>query len=110
MSKQAGCPAETTLLLIAGRWKPLIIHWLIPGAMRFNELQRSLGSITHRTLSRTLKEMEGDGLVERCASWQGRVGSDLRPVGERRKPELRCDRVCGRRRDEADHSFGRAQQ
>ena len=25
-----------------------------------------LGSITHRTLSRTLKDMESDGLLERC--------------------------------------------
>ena len=90
MSKQAGCPAETTLLLIAGRWKPLIIHWLLPGAMRFNELQRSLGSITHRTLSRTLKEMEHDGLVERIDYREipPRVDYRLTPIGASLEPVL----------------------
>jgi DNA-binding HxlR family transcriptional regulator len=43
----------------------MVIHWLLQRKMRFNELQRALGPITHRTLSRTLKEMESDGLVER---------------------------------------------
>jgi len=43
----------------------MVIFWLMPGPLRFNELQRRLGAITHRTLSKTLKEMEADGLVER---------------------------------------------
>lgn len=54
-----------TIRLLDGRWRPMIIHWLLQRTMRFNELQRALGGITHRTLSRTLKEMESDGLVER---------------------------------------------
>ncbi|MEO5655328.1 MAG: helix-turn-helix domain-containing protein [Nitrosospira sp.] len=40
-------------------------HWLLQGTKRFNQLQRDLGNITHRTLSKTLKEMENDGLVAR---------------------------------------------
>jgi DNA-binding HxlR family transcriptional regulator len=43
----------------------MVIFWLMEGALRFNELQRRLGAITHRTLSKTLKEMEADGLVQR---------------------------------------------
>jgi DNA-binding HxlR family transcriptional regulator len=43
----------------------MVIFWLMEGPLRFNELQRRLGGITHRTLSRTLKEMEADGLVQR---------------------------------------------
>ena len=90
MSKQVGCPAERTLVLIGGRWKPLIIHWLLSGPMRFNELQRSLGSITHRTLSRTLKEMEADGLVERCDYGEipPRVDYRLTPLGASLEPIL----------------------
>jgi DNA-binding HxlR family transcriptional regulator len=88
--KQDGCPAERTLRLIEGRWKPLIIHWLLRGTTRFNELQRSLGSITHRTLSRTLKEMEADGLVERCdyAEIPPRVDYRLTPLGRSLEPVL----------------------
>lgn len=60
-----GCPAEVTLKYIAGKWRPMIIYWLLQGPMRFNELQRRLGGVTHRTLSRTLKEMEADDLLTR---------------------------------------------
>lgn len=63
--EKPGCPAELTLRLINGRWKPMIVYWLLQGTRRFNQLQRDLGGITHRTLSKTLKEMENDGLVER---------------------------------------------
>lgn len=65
MSRNDGCPAELTLELLAGRWKPLVVYWLLKGERRFNQLQRDLGGVTHRTLSKTLKEMEADGLVAR---------------------------------------------
>lgn len=64
-SKTVGCPTEATLDLIAGRWKVLAIYWLLQGDRRFNQLQRELPGITHRTLTRQLREMEADGLVER---------------------------------------------
>ncbi len=63
--KRVSCPVELTLAVIAGRWKVMIIHQLLPGEKRFNQLQRELGGITHRTLSQQLKEMEGHGLVIR---------------------------------------------
>lgn len=59
------CPAETALEFLAGKWRPMIIHRLMDGPMRFNELQRRLAMATHRTLSKTLKEMEASGLVDR---------------------------------------------
>ena len=65
VAEKMSCPAEYTLKLLNGRWKPMVVHWLLQGTRRFNQLQRDLGGITHRTLSKTLKEMEGDGLVIR---------------------------------------------
>jgi DNA-binding HxlR family transcriptional regulator len=59
------CPAERTLEFLSRKWRPMVIFWLMDGALRFNELQRRLGAITHRTLSKTLKEMEAEGLVKR---------------------------------------------
>ncbi|MDE2411347.1 MAG: helix-turn-helix transcriptional regulator [Sphingomonadales bacterium] len=59
------CPAEITLDMLSGKWRAMIVFWLMPGPLRFNELQRRLGAITHRTLSKTLKEMEAEGLVSR---------------------------------------------
>ncbi|MGB0920351.1 MAG: winged helix-turn-helix transcriptional regulator [Alphaproteobacteria bacterium] len=63
--KKTECPTELTLSVISGKWKILVIHWLLEGPMRFNQLQRELGGITHRTLSKQLKEMECDGLITR---------------------------------------------
>lgn len=65
MSKQIGCPTEITLEAISGRWKVMVIYWLLQGMRRFNQLQRDLSGITHRTLVRQLREMEASGLVER---------------------------------------------
>lgn len=55
-----------TLSLINGKWKLLIIYYLSNNeSVRYNELQRMIGTITYRTLSSALKEMERDGLVHR---------------------------------------------
>ncbi|MPY69961.1 MAG: transcriptional regulator [Alphaproteobacteria bacterium] len=63
--KNVSCPVEVTLSVIAGRWKVMIIHQLFEGTKRFNQLQRELSGITHRTLAKQLREMEETGLVER---------------------------------------------
>jgi DNA-binding HxlR family transcriptional regulator len=54
-----------TLEDIFGRWKVLIIHQLLEDTKRFNQLQRELRGITHRTLSKQLREMKEHGLVIR---------------------------------------------
>ena len=56
-----------TLSLINGKYKLIIIYWLAQhkSVMRYNELKRCLGTISHKTLSTTLKEMESDSLIVR---------------------------------------------
>ncbi len=63
--KNVSCPVEATMEVIAGRWKILIIHQLLEDTKRFNQLQRELGGITHRTLAKQLREMEERGLIKR---------------------------------------------
>ncbi len=63
--KEIGCPTEQTLDLVSGRWKVMVIYWLLKGDRRFNQLQRDLSGISHRTLTKQLRELEADGLVER---------------------------------------------
>jgi DNA-binding HxlR family transcriptional regulator len=65
MTKQVRCPTEITLDVISGRWKVMVIYWLLKGERRFNQLQRDLSGITHRTLIKQLREMEANGLLER---------------------------------------------
>lgn len=56
-----------TMSLINGKYKMNIMYWLMEykTILRFNELKRCLGTISFKTLSQTLKEMEADGLVIR---------------------------------------------
>lgn len=56
-----------TLSLINGKYKMIIMYWLAEykSIMRYNELKRCLGNISHKTLSNTLKEMEADSLIIR---------------------------------------------
>ncbi len=56
-----------TLARVSGKYKMTIMYWLseYKSVLRFNELQRCIGTISYKTLSSTLKEMEHDGLVIR---------------------------------------------
>ena len=59
------CPVETTLMLIGDKWKVLILRDLMPGAKRFGELKRSIGSVSQKVLTAQLRDMEKNGLVNR---------------------------------------------
>lgn len=51
-------PFGYTLSMIGGKWRLVILYWLVEyEAIRFNELQRKIGTITYKTLSAQLKEM-----------------------------------------------------
>lgn len=49
-----------TLSVINGKYKMIILYWLAlyKPVLRFNELQRCIGTISYKTLSSTLKELE----------------------------------------------------
>lgn len=59
------CPVVTTLDIIGGKWKVLILYHLSQETRRFNELQRRLGAVTQRMLTLQLRELERDGIVHR---------------------------------------------
>ena len=61
----ATCPTRTVLDTIADRWATLIIELLGERARRFGELKRSIGGISQKMLTQTLRTLERDGLVSR---------------------------------------------
>ncbi|AET58634.1 winged helix-turn-helix transcriptional regulator [Paenibacillus terrae] len=55
-----------TLSLVDGKYKMIIMYWLSENkVMRFNQLKRSIGGISFKTLSVMLKELEAEGLILR---------------------------------------------
>ena len=66
LSSLADTPFGYTLSMIGGKWRLVIMYWLVEcETMRFNELKRKIGRITDKTLSSQLKGMEADGLIVR---------------------------------------------
>ncbi len=105
------CPAESTLRVIGGRWKILILWHLFQEVKRFSELRRELESITHqgvahkgitqKMLTEQLREMERDGIIYRKVYPQvpPKVEYSLTPLGESLKPVVDAMCVWGQQRD-----------
>lgn len=59
-------PFGYTLSVIGGKWKMLILYLLAENkVVRFNDMKRRIGSITYKTLSSQLKELEAAGMITR---------------------------------------------
>jgi DNA-binding HxlR family transcriptional regulator len=60
------CPLEDFMKIISKKWALLIINAIgIYGRLRFNRIMEELHSISPRTLSDRLKELQAEGLIER---------------------------------------------
>lgn len=56
---------KDALYVLSGKWKLPLILVLTEGPMRFNEIQRTLGEITPKILSKELRDLEINEFVER---------------------------------------------
>lgn len=60
------CPVRDVLARLGDKWSILILVTLkINGKLRFSEIQRSIGDISQRMLTVTLRSLETDGLIRR---------------------------------------------
>ena len=66
MKKLIDCPAERAVYFLGGKWKIRILFGLLRSKkMRFGEFKKALKTITQQMLSKQLKELEADGIVNR---------------------------------------------
>ena len=78
------CRAISDLLgRIGDKWSVLVVARLGEGPLRFNELRRSIGGISQRMLTLTLRGLERDGLITRTVfpTIPPRVDYALTPLG-----------------------------
>jgi len=80
----ADCRAISEVLgRVGDKWSVLVVTRLGDGPQRFNELKRSIGGISQRMLTLTLRGLERDGLVTRTVfpTIPPRVDYALTPLG-----------------------------
>lgn len=78
------CPVRDVLSKIGDKWSILVLASLqANGKLRFSEIQRSIGDISQRMLTVTLRSMEADGLILReiYAEVPPRVDYELTALG-----------------------------
>ena len=91
--RASSCPIEQLLALIGGKWKPVILWWLLENQtpVRFTVLKKKMERITQKMLTQQLREMERDGLVHRemFQEMPVRVEYSLTPFARKLRPVLR---------------------
>jgi len=86
-------PFAYAMSLIGGKWKMHILFWLWKKEiLRYGELKRALGNITHKMLSSQLKELEENKIIIRkeYAQVPPKVEYFLSPKGLTLMPVLEC--------------------
>jgi DNA-binding HxlR family transcriptional regulator len=86
----SGCSVELALGVIGGRWKGVVLYWLLDGKKRFGELRRLLAACSPRVLTLQLRELEDAGLIKRTvhAEVPPRVDYELTAFGRSLEPVL----------------------
>ncbi|MFL0711569.1 MAG: winged helix-turn-helix transcriptional regulator [Microcella pacifica] len=77
---------------VGDKWTMLVMRELAEQRMRFTELLRSIDGISQRMLTRTLRELERDGLVTRdvYAEVPPRVEYEVTALGSTLLPHVRA--------------------
>jgi DNA-binding HxlR family transcriptional regulator len=85
------CPVRHVLSRIGDKWSVLVILVLgESGTLRFNEISRTLGDISQKMLTTTLRSLVADGLVKRTIYPEvpPRVEYELTEMGESLLPHI----------------------
>lgn len=59
------CPLDTTLEILAGKWKSIILCRLMNNKLHFNDLNRSIHNCSKRMLAIQLKQLIEDDIVQK---------------------------------------------
>lgn len=91
------CPVATTVSIIGGKQKLLILRNLMTRPWRFNELQRDLKGISQKVLTDCLRSMEADGIIIRTVypKVPPKVEYALSELGESVRPIIHAMEIWG---------------
>lgn len=77
------CWRDVALRIVAGKWKPLLVYFLLSGPKRYSELRRTARGVSDKMLIQHLKELDKDGEVLRTdpKAIPSRIDDALTPLG-----------------------------
>ncbi len=89
--KKSYCPIDTFINVVKGKRKGTIILHLFQGDKRYSDLVKLLTDISERMLTKQLKELESDGLINRTVFPEvpPRVEYSLTELGKKIHPVLK---------------------
>jgi len=64
-AKYEKCPMVLVQDIVSGKWKILIMWYLSYSELRFSDIQRKLPNVSQKVLSRQLKSLEEDNIINR---------------------------------------------
>ena len=84
------CTIEAGIAMIGGKYKVMILYYLMQGALRYNQIAKALPKATPKMLSQQLKELESDGIIKRTLYpiVPPKTEYNLTPLGEALKPVI----------------------
>jgi len=59
------CPIVATMKMLGNKWNMIAIRYLHDGPMKYNKLRLAMGNVSSKTLSRSLKHLVEQEIVER---------------------------------------------
>jgi DNA-binding HxlR family transcriptional regulator len=92
------CPLTAAFAAVGGKWKLIIIYWLAEEPTHFAGLRRKMSSISQKVLTQQLRELDGDGIVDRRPGdrLSEPVVYSLTPYGRSLLPLVESVRLWGR--------------
>lgn len=89
--KYSDCAMHRSMAVLGTKWKPIVIWVLRDRKARFGQIAATIGLISRKVLTTTLKELEDDGLIAREEHREipPRVEYSLTPKGQALLPIMR---------------------
>lgn len=64
-SFEKDCPVTFTMKVIGGKWKPIVLFNISKENNRFGSLLKNIDGISKQMLTKQLRELENDGIINR---------------------------------------------
>lgn len=90
----SGCPVEDAMRVLGGRWRAVLVYYLLDGRKRFSALRRDMPGISQRMLTLDLRALERMGLVSRTVYPEVPVRVEYRLTAEGRLLRPTIEELC----------------